>query len=202
MAKSSEIREQMLAAASRLFRARGYEGVGVADLLAASGTPRGSLYFHFPGGKEQIAAETLLYTRDRVLARLDRFAEASAGLEDFIDRVFLGWADLMVQQDFNFGCPVAVISLETAQTIPALREAADLTFRAWTAKFAQIVRHRGVPEAHAQGLAEAMLSLVQGAIVLARASRSVTPFQNAGAAAKALAAAASSAQSAKTQPQA
>ena len=45
----------MLSAAVELFRARGYEGVGVAELLEKSGAPRGSLYFHFPGGKDELA---------------------------------------------------------------------------------------------------------------------------------------------------
>ncbi|MFO0203346.1 MAG: TetR/AcrR family transcriptional regulator, partial [Alphaproteobacteria bacterium] len=59
MAKPSSAREDLIEAAVELFRARGYEGVGVAELLQRSGAPRGSLYFHFPGGKEQIGAEVV-----------------------------------------------------------------------------------------------------------------------------------------------
>ncbi len=59
MAKVSSAREDLIDAAVELFRARGYEGVGVAELLEKSGAPRGSLYFHFPGGKEEIGVEAV-----------------------------------------------------------------------------------------------------------------------------------------------
>ena len=55
MAKGSDSKEKTLAAAARLFCRRGYHGTALQDVLAASGAPRGSLYFHFPGGKEEIA---------------------------------------------------------------------------------------------------------------------------------------------------
>ena len=68
MAKLSSAREDMLSAAVNLFGERGYEGVGIAELLARSSAPRGSLYFHFPGGKEQIGIEVV----SRVGAEVDR----------------------------------------------------------------------------------------------------------------------------------
>src|SRR6266536_309919 len=55
MAKASDSKEKTLAAATKLFCRRGYHGTAMHDILSESGAPRGSLYFHFPGGKEEIA---------------------------------------------------------------------------------------------------------------------------------------------------
>ena len=57
MARST--RETILTATAELMRHRGYGAVGMKDIVAAAGTPIGSLYHHFPGGKAQIAHEAL-----------------------------------------------------------------------------------------------------------------------------------------------
>ena len=88
MAKVSSAREDMLAAAVELFRARGYDGVGVAELLEKSGAPRGSLYFHFPGGKEQIGAEAVTRVGEEVAQRFRDLRLSGVDLATFIERVF------------------------------------------------------------------------------------------------------------------
>src|SRR5688572_33233071 len=88
MAKVSSAREDMLAAAVELFRARGYAGVGVAELLEKSGAPRGSLYFHFPGGKEQVGAEAVARVGAEVAQRYRLLRESGVDLSTFIERVF------------------------------------------------------------------------------------------------------------------
>ncbi|MES1199836.1 MAG: helix-turn-helix domain-containing protein, partial [Pseudomonadota bacterium] len=88
MAKVSSAREDLLKAAAELFRARGYEGVGVAELLETSGAPRGSLYFHFPGGKEQIGVEVVELVGNAVTGQFRGLADRAISLDTFIDHVF------------------------------------------------------------------------------------------------------------------
>ncbi len=59
MAKASDSKGKTLAAAAKLFRQQGYRGTALHDILAAGGSPRGSLYFHFPKGKEEIGEAAL-----------------------------------------------------------------------------------------------------------------------------------------------
>ena len=54
---ASDTRTRMLETTARLLQHRGYFGTALSDILAASGAPRGSLYFHFPGGKDQLVIE-------------------------------------------------------------------------------------------------------------------------------------------------
>ncbi|MDT7695716.1 MAG: TetR/AcrR family transcriptional regulator, lmrAB and yxaGH operons repressor, partial [Pseudonocardiales bacterium] len=60
MASRSDSKARMITAARRLFRERGYLGTAFSDVLAESGAPRGSVYFHFPGGKEELGTEVAI----------------------------------------------------------------------------------------------------------------------------------------------
>ncbi|TGW02048.1 TetR/AcrR family transcriptional regulator, partial [Mesorhizobium sp. M2D.F.Ca.ET.145.01.1.1] len=54
---ATDTRTRMIEATALLLRRRGYHGTSLNDILTASGAPRGSLYFHFPGGKDQLVIE-------------------------------------------------------------------------------------------------------------------------------------------------
>jgi AcrR family transcriptional regulator len=53
---TSDSRNRMIQSAALLFREHGYSGTGFRDVIEHSGAPRGSIYHHFPGGKEELAA--------------------------------------------------------------------------------------------------------------------------------------------------
>src|SRR5260370_15887369 len=59
MTPRTQTRERLLHAAAGLFRSQGYASTGLTQVLAEGGAPKGVLYFHFPGGKEQLAAEAV-----------------------------------------------------------------------------------------------------------------------------------------------
>src|SRR4029077_15033304 len=129
MAKVSSAREDMLSAATELFRARGYEGVGVAELLEASGAPRGSLYFHFPDGKEQIGVEVIARVGEATLAQFKMLGAQDINLDRYIDVVFKTTAKTVKDRDFNASCPIAVIAAEAStHHSPALSTAVAHVF--------------------------------------------------------------------------
>jgi AcrR family transcriptional regulator len=188
MAKPSSAREDMLDAATRLFRARGYEGVGVAELLETSGAPRGSLYFHFPGGKEQIGVEVV----DRVGAAVAgqfRYAAAREGdLDAFIDLVFRSTAKTAKECCFNGSCPIAAIAAEVNDGAGALGRAVERAFQSWETEIAKAATQRGMSAKSAAEFASAMLTSVEGALLVSKSQRSTAAHVNAGKAMKALAA--------------
>jgi TetR/AcrR family transcriptional repressor of lmrAB and yxaGH operons len=180
-------REDMIQAAMTLFRARGYEGVGIADLVAASGAPRGSIYFHFPGGKEQIAVEAIRAATEMVAAAIEAGAASAPTLEVFLDMVFTEWAKVLVESDYEKGCGVGIITLEMASKSDALRAATEGTFARWQGIVAARAERDGLSPTDAARLAGATIGAVQGAIVVARAQRSPAPFADAAAGVQALA---------------
>ncbi|MGW3177422.1 TetR family transcriptional regulator [Streptomyces sp. NPDC001153] len=98
----------MITAARRLFRERGYLGTSVADVLAESGAPRGSVYFHFPGGKEELAAAEvdIAHTAESV-ALINRLANRESSASAFLAGFVAHFRDEIVASGYCKGCPVA-----------------------------------------------------------------------------------------------
>jgi len=65
----------MVAATAALLQRRGYHGTGLRDIVAVSGAPQGSLYFHFPGGKDELACRALAVAGEAWRARIERLFE-------------------------------------------------------------------------------------------------------------------------------
>jgi TetR/AcrR family transcriptional repressor of lmrAB and yxaGH operons len=188
MAKVSSAREDMLSAAVELFRARGYEGVGVAELLTKANAPRGSLYFHFPGGKEQIGAEVVARVGREVAIRFRELGESNVDMGTFIERVFKTTARESKEREYCATCPMAAIATgfgaDNFRLAAAVREA----FSAWEHEIAVAAQKRGMSEANANSFASAFLAAMEGAFIVSKAQRSSTPHINASRAMQALAA--------------
>jgi TetR/AcrR family transcriptional repressor of lmrAB and yxaGH operons len=189
MAKVSSAREDMLSAAVELFRARGYEGVGVAELLEKSGSPRGSLYFHFPGGKEQIGAEVVERVGATVALRFHALHESGVDLDTFIERVFKTTARECKERDYKASCPMAAIAAGVSSDNPKLGAAVREAFASWEREIALAARTRGMSEKNADIFASSMLTAMEGAFVVSKAQASSASHVNASRAMKALAAA-------------
>src|ERR1700730_2751743 len=104
MAKASDSKGKTLAAAAKLFRQQGYHGTALHDILAAGGSPRGSLYFHFPKGKEEIGEGALALAGEAVLQATGEAAETSANAEIFLPRVARGMPSDLEKSSYKEGC--------------------------------------------------------------------------------------------------
>jgi len=186
-ARHPDPKAAMIEAATALFRQRGYAGVGVAELLAVSGAPRGSLYFHFPGGKAQIAVEAVQRASLAVLAGIRRRAQMTASIEDYIDTACHGWAKNLDASDFANGCLIAFVGLEAASASPALKEAAAQAFADWEDALTEMAADKGLAAPQARRFAAAFIGAVEGAIVLARTRRRSRAMRDAADAMKAYA---------------
>ncbi|MBX3431618.1 MAG: TetR/AcrR family transcriptional regulator [Hyphomonadaceae bacterium] len=189
MAKVSSARENMLAAASSLFRARGYEGIGIAQLLEKSGAPRGSLYFHFPGGKEQIGAEVINGFAERTAARFRELDASGVDIDTFIVSVFKTTAKESKACEFEGSCPIAAMAAGFGADDKLLAVAIHDCFAVWEKAIADAAQARGMTEKNAAVFASAFLASMEGAFVLSKAQRSTAPHINASRAMQALAAA-------------
>jgi len=187
MAKVSSTREDMLSAAVELFAARGYEGVGIAELLSKSGAPRGSLYFHFPEGKEQIGAEVVARVGAEVAARFRGLHDSGVDLETFIDRVFKTTAQSCKDRDYTASCPMAAIATGFGNDSPKLAVAVRGAFNSWEAEIRVAAEARGMNAANAASFASAMLASMEGAFVISKAQGSSDAHVNASRAMQAYA---------------
>ena len=179
MAPRGDTKARMIAAAEDLFRRRGYVATALTDVVEASGTPRGSIYFHFRGGKEELAVSVT----ERVGALLEETVEeaaagaASAG--DIPRRLADTFAHNMTSSGYELGCPLAPISLETAPASEVLRDACAAAFQRWSNRLAEHYTRHGVPQRRARVLAVLTISSLEGALILARVEESITPLTEA-----------------------
>jgi TetR/AcrR family transcriptional repressor of lmrAB and yxaGH operons len=168
----------MLEAAARLFQERGYSGTGLNDVLATSGAPRGSLYFHFPGGKAQLAAEAAARS-GKDLCEVMRAAttqEATTAGEAVVAIAALLGGQLRAS-GFRHGCPVAPFVLEDVD--PSVRDAARDAFGAWHDVIQERLERAGHDAKRATELATFALSAIEGALLLCKARQSTEPLEQA-----------------------
>lgn len=174
-AKSEKTKARLVDHTARLVRTVGYHGTGVSDILEHSGVPRGSLYHHFPGGKEELASASVRHSTEAILASLQRFAEASDGpvgaVVDFCDYYI---AELEAS-DFRKGCPLATISLEVTGHVPPVHDACADGFGAILDFFTTELTDAGVPSDRAGELAAFTVASIEGALLVAKATRDTTP---------------------------
>jgi TetR/AcrR family transcriptional repressor of lmrAB and yxaGH operons len=176
MPRKSDAKDRMIAAARRLFREHGYLGTALSDVVTESAAPRGSIYFHFPGGKEELAGEvTLLHAGDHI-AHINRAAAATstAGqlIEAFIGRI----RDELTSSNYREGCAMAPIVIESTPASDQLSDATRRGFQDIIATLAARLTEKNVPHSRATQLATHALSSVEGALILGRALRNPEPF--------------------------
>jgi TetR/AcrR family transcriptional regulator, lmrAB and yxaGH operons repressor len=175
MARPVAERAELLASLGEVFRAHGYEGATLALITQATGLGKGSLYHHFPGGKQQMAAE--------VLEAIDRWFELHifAPLRDSDDPSRAVAAMIKATDDyFRSGgrvCLVGVIALGASRDSFAAQ--VHDYFARWHDALAMVLRRSGLATGVAQARAEDALLTIQGALVLARARGDATIFRRA-----------------------
>lgn len=173
----SEVRDRMIDGAARLLASRGLEGTSFADVLALTGAPRGSLYHHFPGGKDELVAAAVDRAAALALASLDEKAGAPA-IE--VAAHFLAiWRAILTRSHLESGC--AIVAATVAAQSPALLDRTAAAFRAWRARLAALLAEGGLPEVEAGRFALLLLSASEGAVVLSRAERDIEPFEQVAA---------------------
>jgi len=186
MAKALDSKEKTIVAAAKLLRRRGYHGTALHDILAAGGSPRGSLYFHFPNGKEEIGEAALALAAETVRRGIAYAAETSESAEIFLLRVLRGMARDLEQSGYEEGCPIATTALEVAAQSEALGAATRAAFQKWEREIQRGLERFGIKPDDAGPLATMALSQFEGALLLARTYRDLEPMHRAEQAVKLL----------------
>jgi AcrR family transcriptional regulator len=179
----SETKDRILETSGELFRRQGYMGTGVKQIVEEAGAPFGSIYHFFPGGKEELGAETIRRSGALYGLLFVEFVGPDVDLVKGVRDFFAGAAETLSETDFADACPIATVALEVSSSSEELREACADVFNLWieggTARFVEA----GLAKKRARALVIEMLSGLEGAFVLSRALRSTEPVELAGEAA-------------------
>lgn len=164
----------------RLLQRDGYAATSWRGVVEEAGTPWGSAYHHFPGGKEQLAAAAVQLGSDLVVAGLEQCLEQSQTVSDGVRMWFAMAAKSLKQSKYRGGCPIATVALETAPQSTALTAVCGGSFKQWEAVLAARLRAVGVPASRAADLAMLAVTNLEGSLILARVRQSTEPVALAG----------------------
>ncbi len=172
--KGDETRSRLLDATRELVESGGYFGAGLNQVIAASGAPRGSLYFHFPGGKDQLVGETVRRAGQEIGLAARDLAETAADTASLVAGMLTLLGDRLEASGWRRGCPVATVALETAATNDRLQEVCSEVYGSWE----ETLRDRLAADGHPEpgDTAVTVLALIEGALLLARAHRCRDPI--------------------------
>ena len=176
---ADETRERILFAAMRLFAEKGYGSTSVADILQASETNAGSLYYLFPGKQDVLIAvlETYLAGIHPMLLE-----PAWKGVSDPIERVFAllnAYRSALVKSHNTYGCPIGSLALELHEPDPPVRKLLAANFNAWVGAIEECFAEAGdrLPKSvDRRALAVFALTTMEGGVMLARTHRDVESF--------------------------
>jgi len=173
----SNSRDRILASARTLLRRQGYHGTGLAQIIVHSGAPRGSVYFLFPGGKEQVAVEAVnAWTVELTgLIRSARAEEPTA--VDWVERMARHFAKELSDSGFTEGFPVTTVTLDSVPASEALTRACREAYDAFLRELTDGLTGYGTSQERARGLAKLLLASIEGAVVLCRAYQSTEPLE-------------------------
>jgi TetR/AcrR family transcriptional repressor of lmrAB and yxaGH operons len=177
MVRRTDTRQRMLDTAADLFQTQGYHATGLTQLTTAGGAPKGSLYFHFPGGKEQLAAEAVRLSSERTGELLSAIVRDAPDAPTAIDRAVDALASFLTESDFQRGCPLATVALDAAAASEPIREACADGYSSWHGVLAGDLAGRGLRPERADELATVVLAAIEGGLLLARTRRDVAPLR-------------------------
>jgi TetR/AcrR family transcriptional repressor of lmrAB and yxaGH operons len=171
-------RDKMLETTTRLLRTQGFTGTGLNQIVKESKTPKGSLYYHFPGGKEQLAAEAIQGAGQMMVVRMQEAFDLTKTPRQALTAIIRVSAEELEASDFQCGCPIATVALEVAGSEGAVRDACQQAFVSAEKMLVRNLSAAGFSDDHAQSLAELMVTTYEGALLLSRALRSTQPLTN------------------------
>jgi TetR/AcrR family transcriptional repressor of lmrAB and yxaGH operons len=173
---ASDTRERLIRTTSRLLRKQGYAATGLNQVMSEADAPKGSMYFHFPGGKEELAAAAL----DRFSGQVhDRMAEGLARA-DTVEAAVTSFFDAEIarlqRKDYMEGCAIAAVALDAAADHPALADVTERGLSTWIDLFTEALEAERRPPEDARRLASLVVAALEGIIVLGKGMRSTEPI--------------------------
>lgn len=154
----------------------GYQGTSFSSVLEHSGAPRGSVYHHFPGGKDELIAAALHRTVELATASLEPLRERP--IDDILDAIRGWWRNILTDGRFRRGCPIVAVSSGIGAG-HALEPVVRKAFLEWETALGNTMdsasdvdgtRRRG------HDAAVLLLGSLEGALAYGRATQSIERF--------------------------
>ena len=172
-----ETRSRILLTMAKLIEKQGYHATGLNEIIRESGAPKGSVYYYFPGGKEQIGAQAILESGKIISGRLRGLLEQESSSAEAVHNFIMLLANNMEASNYELASPLTTASIETAiiseRINQACREAFDLIRNVFKDKFLG----DGFAEIQAEESALYVTTVIEGGILMSRTYHRAEPLR-------------------------
>ncbi len=168
-------RDRLIAAMRDLLQCKGFHGIGLSDILARAQAPKGVMYYHFPGGKVELAVVAIHSAVDGIVSKLEQLRTTSDDPVQVL-RIWLNHAqNRLSKSDFEQGCPLAAVALESTGEDRRLRKTLDEGFSTIRSVLAGMLADAGMTNKKAGSFAMLIVSAYEGALLQSRVASSAGP---------------------------
>jgi len=180
MAGKANSRGSIVETATRLFSAQGYHGTGLNQIIKESHCPKGSLYYYFPEGKEELARECIEQIKRKVSDKweeaFERFEHPARAIEYHIEMM----AEDAERSNFKGFTPLSFWNaVETSSVSLSLREACQGAIDEWRHMLTRRLQSAGLDADRAGETATVVLSMLEGSLIIAMTNRDTEPIHTA-----------------------
>ncbi|WP_027399870.1 TetR/AcrR family transcriptional regulator [Anaerovorax odorimutans] len=174
MNNKTDSREKMIEAASRLFQLQGYHATGLNEILRESQAPKGSLYYYFPNGKEELALSAIELAsniiQNKIKASLSLHSDPILAIQNVIKDM-----KIAIDKDGKLqNVSLSLLALETYLSSETLREACKNSFINLENIYAAKLMESGMTLQAAQNLGMVIQAMIEGAISISITKKDTT----------------------------
>ncbi|WP_018659993.1 TetR/AcrR family transcriptional regulator [Heyndrickxia acidiproducens] len=176
MSKKQNTRESIIHTAKYLFQIQGYHATGINQIIKDSGAPKGSLYYHFPNGKEEIAIAAIDSVKNEVKEEVQLLLSSYEDPVEAIQAQFLHVASKVLndqQVEFRIG----LIASESVSTSENIREACKSAYHEWMSLISDYLVQKGYSRESAEQTAALVYILMEGAMTMSITYQDVSFFK-------------------------
>ena len=182
MKDQQPVRAKILEMAARLFQSQGYSAMTMSQVLQECGAPKGSLYYYFPQGKEQLAIEAIGLIRQKIEEQIRRYLAKIEDPVEAIQALINATAAELEQPENIIFCTVSLLTLEVSLVSEPLRKACQATNAAWEQAFVEKLEQGGYAPDRAGELGALVQVMIDGAIISSMGRKDTLPLRRAAAA--------------------
>lgn len=161
-----DARSKLVETAAALFQRNGVKATGLAEIIAASQTPKGSLYYYFPQGKDELTLAAITYAGDEIEARVSQALASNPSPQLALQHLLQEMASLIADSGHLNNVSISLIALETVDD-PVMQQACATVFTHLTTLYTQKLEQAGLAPAPAADLGALIQATIEGASTIA-----------------------------------
>ena len=170
-------KENLIETAAKLFETKGYHATGLNEILAESGAPKGSLYYHFPKGKEQLALAAIYSEGEKIKLNVQTSMQ---NIEHPVDAIvsIIEYIATVIDSDQKFkDMTISLIALETYLTSDVLRNACLEIYTSLENLYAEKLIKSGMNKENAIKLGSVITEMIEGGIIYSLVKKNGNPLR-------------------------